>query len=67
MTEVADQETVQQVDAIEGMNQELADAQAERDAALAEVAELKRKYEPDNHVIYGATRRHESQFQGAST
>ena len=51
MAAVADQETVQQVAAIEGMNKELADTQAERDAALAEVAELKRKYEPDNHII----------------
>merc|ERR1711924_353072 len=51
MTEVADQETVQQVDAIEGMNQELANTEAERDAALAKVAEFKRKYEPENGVL----------------
>ena len=35
MAAVTDQETVQQVAAIEGMNKELADTQAERDAALA--------------------------------
>ena len=51
MSAVADAETEQQVDAIAGMNQELTDAQAERDAAQAEAAELKRKYEPENGVI----------------
>ena len=51
MAAVADQETVQQVAAIEGMNKELADTQAERDAARAEVAELKRKYEPESGVL----------------
>lgn len=40
MADIADEETVQQVDAIEDMNQELADVQQERDAALAEVARL---------------------------
>ena len=41
----------QQVTAIDGMNQELADTQANLDAARAEAAELKRKYEPESGVI----------------
>ena len=48
---IATADTEQQVTAIEGMNKELADTQAERDAARAENADLKRKYEPENGVV----------------
>ena len=48
---VATEAAEQQVAAIEGMNKELTDTEAERDAARAEAANLKRKYEPENGII----------------
>ena len=49
--QVADAETEQTINVIDNLNAENAATEQQRDAALAEVACLKRKYEPDDGII----------------
>ena len=49
--EVADVETEQTINTIDKLNEENAATEQQRDLALAEVARLKRKYEPDDGII----------------
>jgi len=49
--EVADAETEHTISVIDNLNAENAATEQQRDAAVAEVASLKRKYEPDDGVV----------------